>query len=107
MSEIDEDVMKRAVAVRFELRRSVMNKEHEEKAIYHALMEAKREERERCARIADELQYSADAAFNERVTRSRNGEKNLELAASAAAGMSHQARKAAAAIRKGASHDQA
>lgn len=41
------------------------------------------------------------AAFNERVARSRKGEKNLELAASAAAGMSHQARKAAAAIRKG------
>ena len=58
-------------------------------------------ERERCAAIADDLQYSADAAFDERVRRARKGERHLELAAATAAGMSHSARKAAITIRKG------
>lgn len=56
-------------------------------------------ERERCANVADDLQYSADATFNNLTARARKGEKHLEFAAATAAGMSHQARKAAAAIR--------
>ena len=58
-----------------------------------------REALQQCAAIADDLQFSADAAFNARVARARKGEKHLELAAATAAGMSHQARKAGAAIR--------
>ena len=74
-------------------------------AIARALMAADeaatKRERERCAEIANDLQYSADATFNDLTSRARKGEKHLELAAATAAGMSHQARKAAAAILKG------
>lgn len=77
--------------------------------IARALMAAAREadeaatkrERERCAGIANDLQYSADATFNDLTSRARKGEKHLELAAATAAGMSHQARKAAVTILKG------
>lgn len=58
-------------------------------------------ERERCARVADRYLAHADNEFNERVKRSQRGEKNLELAASAGAGMSHAARKIARDIREG------
>lgn len=55
---------------------------------------------ERAAQIADEHKAGADQEFDARVTRARRGERNLDLAASAAAGMSHTGRKIAAAIRK-------
>lgn len=54
---------------------------------------------EEAARVADRHKRKADEAFNRRVRRARRGEKNLELAAAADAGMSHEARKIAAAIR--------
>lgn len=57
-------------------------------------------ERERCAMVATKHMLHADSMFDERVRRSRNGESNLELAASTACGMSHVARRIAAAIRK-------
>ena len=43
-----------------------------------------------------------DQKFDDCIKRGRAGQKNLELAAAASAGMSHQARYIAAAIRKGA-----
>lgn len=58
-------------------------------------------ERERCAMVADSYMAHADSEFDERVKRSQKGERNLELAASAGAGMSHAARRIANAIRKG------
>lgn len=58
-------------------------------------------ERERCAKVAESQKSGADESFDERVKRSRKGERNLELAAAAAAGMSHAARRIAEAIRKG------
>ncbi len=54
---------------------------------------------EDAAKVADQHMLKADEAFNRRVHRARRGEKNLELAAAADAGMSHEARKIAAAIR--------
>lgn len=103
MSEIDEDVMKRA---RECFIRCGNTPDSLIAGIYRALAEAKREERERCAAVVDDFQYSADATFNDLIARNRKGEMHLELAAATAAGMSHQARKAAAAIRKGGDHDQ-
>lgn len=55
---------------------------------------------ELAAEIADEHKSGADQEFDARVTRARKGERNLDLAASAAAGMSHTGRKIAVAIRK-------
>ena len=52
----------------------------------------------RAAEIADALMTTADGKFDLRVLRARQGEKNLELAASCAAGMSHAAREIATAI---------
>lgn len=66
-------------------------------AIAHAILA----ERERCAAVARELQDSADTEFDKRISRGRKGERNLELAAATAAGMSHQARKISKAILKG------
>lgn len=74
------------------------------RAITEAREAGRMEERERCAGIAEDLQYSADAKFNALIARGRKGEKHLELAAATAAGMSHQSRNAAAAIRKGEPH---
>lgn len=74
-------------------------------SIARALLAERMAERERCAAINDEMKYRADAAFDECIRRSRKGERNLDLAAATAAGMSHAARKAAAATRKGGSHE--
>ena len=100
MSDIPDEFMKAAQGclAGFTLRQQIA---YVACALMAADEAATKRERERCAAIAQDLQYSADAAFNRRVLRSRKGEKNLELAAATAAGMSHQARKAAAAILKG------
>lgn len=51
------------------------------------------------AKIADARAARADVKFDELVKRGRRGERNLELAAAAAAGMNHDARAIANAIR--------
>lgn len=65
-----------------------------------ALEAAYRAGMERAAQIADERASRADGKFAAVVRRARNGGRNLELAASTAAGMDHEARNIAKAIRK-------
>lgn len=59
------------------------------------------QERERCAMIADQWEAKSDEKFAGCIAAHDRGQKNLELAAAACAGMSHQARHIAAAIRRG------
>jgi hypothetical protein len=54
---------------------------------------------EEAAKVADARATRADDKFNGVVKRARRGERNLELAAAAAAGMNHYAEAIAAAIR--------
>jgi hypothetical protein len=54
---------------------------------------------EECAKVADSFMASSDKEFDGVMIKHRKGQKNLELAAAASAGMSHAARKIAAAIR--------
>lgn len=49
--------------------------------------------------LAEENQKAADRKFDQLIVRARRGQKNLELAAATAAGMSHSARKIAAKLR--------
>jgi hypothetical protein len=55
--------------------------------------------REECAKVADSFLTKADAKFDGVIKSARRGQKNMELAAAAAVGMSHDARQIAAAIR--------
>lgn len=54
---------------------------------------------EEAATVADARAARADVKFDGMVKRARKGERNLELAAATAAGMNHDARAIAAAIR--------
>ena len=62
---------------------------------------------EEAAKVADARATRADDYFNDVVKRARCGERNLQLAAAAAAGMNHDARAIAAALRamKGTGHE--
>ncbi len=68
-----------------------------------ALMEAEargyERAKEQAARVADAAAASADRKFAGVIKRHQKGERNLELAASTAAGMDHEARNIATAIR--------
>jgi len=100
MTAIPDDIMKAAMEAYLSLMDDDLYDDHKygSEHIARAIMA----ERERAAKVADSYKDHADNEFNERVRRSHRGGKNLELAASAGAGMSHAARKIAAAIRKGA-----
>lgn len=69
----------------------------------NALMEAEargyERAKEQAARVADAAAASADRKFAGVIKRHQKGERNLELAASTAAGMDHEARNIATAIR--------
>ena len=54
---------------------------------------------EECAKVAESFLARADAKFDGVIKSARRGQKNLELAAAASAGMAHDARKITAAIR--------
>lgn len=56
-------------------------------------------EREACAAVADLWEAKGDEKFSGCIADHDKGQKNIELAAAASAGMSHQARYIAAAIR--------
>lgn len=55
---------------------------------------------EEAAKVAENHRAKSDEVFDGVINRGRKGERNLELAAATAAGMSHEARHIALAIRE-------
>lgn len=96
MTDIPEDIMEKAN----ELHLSLLGRGYRETV--EAIAAALADERERAAKLADEIMTTADGKFDLTALRAAQGEGSLELAAACAAGMAHAAREIAAAIRRAA-----
>jgi len=97
MTTIPDDIMQAARKLLDTLQWDIDSADADCERIARAILA----ERERCAKVADEIMTTADGKFDLRVLRALQGENNLELAAACAAGMSHAAREIAVAIRSG------
>jgi hypothetical protein len=104
MTDIPDDIMQRARsildAINFAIAWSPRGyREYIARALIESEARGYERAKEQAAKVADAASSSADRKFAGVIKRHRKGERNLELAASTAAGMDHEARKIAAAIR--------